>query len=357
MDRMTDSGSVGWAFESPRDHKMKKEITRRKFISGTLGAGAAMAAAGYGFSNFGEYVISPVNKNQYDPKGLPTVQLGKTGVIIPRMAIGLGSRFLTIASVDEALEMCNFALENGLYYWDTAHDYVNTATGAVSEERLGHIVKNRRKEIFLSTKISAREPDKFKAEVEESLKRLQTDHLDIMKIHSVTTPEDVAVICKKGGVLDVLSGFKDQKVTRFIGFSGHASAEALKAMADTGRFDTMLFAMNHYGNGKDDRQGIVIPAVKQKGMGVMLMKTVRPKETIAGMDPAGLVRFGLSLDGPDGIIVGMDSKKVVQSNLDILRNFKPMPKEEKLKYASALSPFFNHHNLDWMNPEYRDGVS
>jgi predicted aldo/keto reductase-like oxidoreductase len=92
-------------------------------------------------------------------------------------------------------------------------------------------------------------------------------------------------------------------------------------------------------------------------MGVMLMKTVRPKETIAGMDPAGLVRFALSLEGPDGIIVGMDSKKVVQSNLDILRNFKPMTQEEKVKYASALTPFFNHHNLDWMNPVYRDGVS
>jgi predicted aldo/keto reductase-like oxidoreductase len=193
--------------------------------------------------------------------------------------------------------------------------------------------------------------------VELSLKRLQTDHLDIMKIHSVTTPEDAAVICKKGGVLDVLTSLKEQKVTRFIGFSGHSSAEALKAMADTGRFDTMLFAMNHYDGSKNDRQGLVIPAAKQKGMGVMLMKTVRPKETIAGMDPAGLVRYALSLSGPDGIIVGMDSKKVVQSNLDILRNFKPMPQEEKLKYAKALTPFFNHQNLEWMRPGYRDGLS
>jgi predicted aldo/keto reductase-like oxidoreductase len=336
---------------------MKNKITRRKFITGTMGAGAALAAAGYGFSYPYGDGPSAMRKNPYDPKGLPTIRLGKTGVIIPRMAIGLGSRFLNIASLDEALEMCNFALDNGLYYWDTAHSYVNNATGAISEERLGHIVKNRRKEIFLSTKISAREPDKFKAEVEESLNRLQTDHLDVMKIHSVTTPEDVAVICKKGGVLDVLSGFREQKVTRFIGFSGHTSAQALKEMADTGRFDTMLFAMNHYGSNKEDRQGIVIPAAKQKGMGVMLMKTIRPKETIQGLDPAGLINFALSLEGPDGIIVGMDSKKVVESNLQILRKLKPMSKEDKAKYAEALFPFFNHHNLDWMRPDYRDGVS
>jgi diketogulonate reductase-like aldo/keto reductase len=337
---------------------MKRNINRRKFITGTLGAGAAIAAAGYGFSYPDVDDLTTIQKNPYDPKGLPTAQLGKTGVIIPRMAIGLGSRFLTIATLDEALEMCSFALDNGLYYWDTAHSYVNAETGAISEERLGPIVKNRRKEIFLSTKISAREPDKFKAEVEESLKRLQTDHLDLLKIHSVATPEDAANICRKGGVLDVLSGYKDQKVTRFIGFSGHANAEALKAMADTGRFDSMLFAMNHYDGNKNDRQGIVIPAARQKGMGVMLMKTIRPKETIAGIDPEGLVRFALSLEGgPDGIAVGMDSKKVVQSNLDILRNFKPMSQQEKVKYAEALTPFFNNPNLDWMRAGYRDGVS
>jgi predicted aldo/keto reductase-like oxidoreductase len=90
-------------------------------------------------------------------------------------------------------------------------------------------------------------------------------------------------------------------------------------------------------------------------MGIMLMKTVRPKETIQGINPENLVRFALSLDGPSGIAVGMDSKKVVDSNLKILRNFNPMSKDEMTKFAMMLSPF-RHENLEWMKVD-RDGVN
>ena len=247
---------------------MRINYSRRKFIKSTLGAGVALAGAQIAFSEiYGSDNQIKGLKNQYDPKGLPTSVLGNTGVLIPKMAIGLGSRFLTIKTLDEALEMCNYALDNGLYYWDTAHSYVNNETGAISEERLGHIVKNRRKEIFLSTKIAARETDDAKKEIELSLKRLQTDHLDMMKIHAVESPEDVTNICKKGGVLDLFSRMKEEGVTRFIGFSGHGNAMALKSMIDTGRFDSMLFAMNHYDADKENRQGTLIPVCKRAGNG------------------------------------------------------------------------------------------
>jgi len=295
------------------------------------------------------------SRNKYDPKGLPTTVLGKTGVVIPRIAIGLGSRFLTIKTLDEAIEMCNYALDNGLYYWDTAHTYVNNESGAVSEERLGHIIKDRRDEIFLSTKIAARDTEGAKSQIELSLKRLQTDHLDMMKIHAVASPEDVNEICKTGGVLDLFSKMKEEGVTRFIGFSGHGNAQALKTMIDTGRFDSMLFAMNHWDGPIDNRQGVLIPAAKERGMGVMLMKSVRAKETIPGINIAELVRFALSLEGPDGVAVGMDSKNVVDSNLNILRNFKLMDAAEKIKYAELLSPYFRHENLPWMQAGYHDG--
>jgi len=333
---------------------MKSYFSRRKFIKSTLSAGALIAGSKLTFDGDGGRLKK---KGSYNPKGLPTVKLGKTGVEVPRMAIGLGSRFLNIATLDEALEMCNFALDNGLYYWDTAHTYVNKATGAVSEERIGHIVKTRRNEIFLSTKVAERDPEKVKAQVELSLKRLQTDHLDMLKIHAVESMDDVQRITKKGGVLDIISSLKQQGVTRFIGFTGHGNAQALKAMVDTGRFDSMLFAMNHYTELKDqDRQGALIPAAKSLGMGIMMMKTIRPKETIKNLDPRELVRYALSLDGPSGVIVGMDSKKVVESNLSLLRNFKPMNAGEKQKYAMLLSPYFRHENVAWMKPGYRDGI-
>jgi predicted aldo/keto reductase-like oxidoreductase len=334
---------------------MKESVSRRKFLKSALGAGVVIAGHRIDPGSLSTRDLTEAVINNYDPKGLPTAVLGNTGVVIPRIAIGLGSRFLNIKSLDEALEMCSYALDNGLYYWDTAHSYVNTETGAISEERLGHIVKSRRNEIFLSTKIASREPEKAKAEIEESLKRLQTDHVDMLKIHAVETEDEAAGICRKGGVLDVVSKCKEEGITRFIGFSGHGNALALKAMVDTGRFDSMLFAMNHYTTGQD-RQGTIIPAAKAKGMGIMLMKSVRPKETIQGINPEDLVRYALSLDGPSGIAVGMDSKKVVDSNLKILRNFRPMDKVEMQKFALVLAPYFRHENLEWMKPGYKDGL-
>ena len=328
---------------------MKESYSRRNFIKTTLGAGVVIAGSRYGYNPATD------NISGYDAKGLPTSVLGNTGVVVPRIAIGLGSRFLNIESLDEALEMCSYALNNGLYYWDTAHTYVNAKTGAVSEERLGHIVKSRRNEIFLSTKIASREPESAKLEIEESLRRLQTDHLDMLKIHAVESVDEVNNLCRKGGVLDVISRYREEGITRLIGFSGHGNAAALKAMIDTGRFDSMLFAMNHYTTGQD-RQGDLIPAAKAKGMGIMLMKSVRPKETIQDLKAEDLVRYALSLEGPTGIAIGMDSKKVVDSNLQILRNFRPMDQQEMTRYAMILSPFFRHENLEWMKTGYHDGL-
>lgn len=320
------------------------KINRRKFIKGTISAGIAVSAAPL-----------LVSCSPYDSKGLATSVLGKTGVKIPKLAIGLGSRWCSIDSEEVALDMLSYALDNGLYYWDTAHIYENKNNGAVSEERIGKLIKTRRKEVFLSTKVRSRDPEEAKKQIELSLKRLQTDKLDILKIHAVESQEDVDALSKPGGLIDVVQKMKEEGVTRFVGFSGHNNAEAMKAVADRGDFDTMLIAMNHHGNHKNDRKNITVPAALKQGMGVMLMKAVRPKEQNPEFDGTELARFALSLDGPAGLTLGMDSKEIVDKNLDLLRNFKPMNEEEKSEMAQSLNPFFNHKDLEWMNPTYEDG--
>jgi predicted aldo/keto reductase-like oxidoreductase len=330
-------------------------FTRRRFLKSIGAAGLVMT--GTKFLPTNSLFNDSSSSSSYDAKGLPTAILGKTGVRIPRIAIGLGSRFCNIKDPEESFNMLNYALDNGLYYWDTAWFYENTKLGIVSEERVGQVVKTRRKEIFLSTKVTSRDPDEAMHQIEASLRRLQTDHLDMLKIHDVQTGQDVAKLSEKENLIDILLRMKEQKLTRFIGFSGHTEAGALKQMAEKGIFDSMLFAMNHWQdeNNPQQRQEQVIPAAKAQGMGVMLMKVVRPRETVKGIDPKDLIRYALSLQGPDGIALGMDSLEVVKSNLDILRNFKPMDKSRMKDLTQQLAPFYNHENLPWMKKGYCDG--
>ncbi len=324
----------------------KNKVTRRNFIKGAVGTGVALA---------GTNLLTACS--EYDAKGLPTVELGTTGVRIPQIAMGLGSRFCSVSDEEEAHKILCYALDNGLYYWDTAYIYENTQNGVVSEERIGKILKDRRDEIFISTKVTSRNPDEAMRQIEGSLKRLQTDRLDMLKIHSIESMEDVELISKKGGLIDIVQRMKAEGITRLVGFSGHNNAAALTAMAERGDFDSMLMAMNHYNGTKNpqERLEMAIPAAYKNGMGVMLMKVVRPKENILSIQIPDLVRFALSLNGPNGLIVGMDSLNVVKSNLDILRNFEPMTTEEKVKFAGMLAPYFNHQNLEWMEESYADG--
>lgn len=341
-------------------------FSRRKFIKGTIGTGLLMAGSGI-LPSCNIFRISSKSDSAYDAKGLPTVLFGKTGVRVPRIICGLGSRFCHLESDEDAQQLLHYTLDNGLYYWDTAFAYDNTigtppgktrsSRLVISEERLGPVVATRRKEIFLSTKITSRDPNEAMRQIETSLKRLQTDHLDQLMIHDVRSMEDVDKLREKGNLIDILHRLKEQGLTRFIGFSGHTNAAAMKAMADRGDFDTMLIAMNHWSsaNNPQKRQEMAIPAAKAKGMGVILMKVVRPKETIATLKPTDLVKYALSLKGPDVIVLGMDSMEVVKSNLEILGNFKPMDETKMKEMAMQLTPFFNHENLPWMNPGYCDG--
>jgi predicted aldo/keto reductase-like oxidoreductase len=243
-----------------------------------------------------------------------------------------------------------------MYYWDTAASYENRENGAISEERIGKILKDRRKEVFISTKVNERDPDKALKQIERSLKRLQIDQLDLLKIHNLTT-DQVPLIEGKGKVIELVHRMKEEGMTRFIGFSGHSEAQALTHMANNYDFDTMLMALNHYNadNGWK-RQEKAIPAADAKGMGVMLMKVIRPIENDASLDPKDMIRYALSIEGVTGTVIGTDSKKVVDANVALLKDLKPMAKEEMDQMTSRLAPMYRHENVPWMEPSYTDGV-
>jgi predicted aldo/keto reductase-like oxidoreductase len=293
-------------------------------------------------------------KDAYDSKGLPTRPLGKTGVSVPIIGFGSGSRFCRILDPEKSVEAINYALDHGLYHLDTAHDYV--FEGVNSEERLGLAIDGRRHEVFLSTKVAERTYDGAMRHLEESLKRLRTDRLDIWQIHSVDSMEVVDAVGAKGGALEALHKAKEQKVTRFIGFTGHSSAAAMTAMVNRYDFDTMLIALNHHTEAKGDMEKGAIPAAAAKGLGVMVIKVIRPRETVPGIVPEDLIRYALTLEHVTSAVIGHDSLDVLKENLALLKEFKTMSPAEMDAMSVRLAPFFAGDRLPWLQPGYRDGL-
>lgn len=326
----------------------QSKVTRRDFFktclaatAGSLSKGALSAVARHGQAG-----------PKYNPRGLPTRVLGKTGVSLPLISFGSGSRFCRIKDPDQSVVALNYAIDHGLYHLDTAHDYV--FEGVNSEERLGLVLKDRRAEVFLSTKTAERTYDGAMRQLEESLKRLKADRLDIYQVHMVESLEDVDKIGAKGGVLDALHKLKEQKVTRFIGFTGHLSAEAMKAAAERYDFDTMLIALNHHTEAKGDMEKGAIPAAAAKGLGVMVIKVIRPRETVEGIVPEDLIRYALTLKHVTSAAIGHDSLEVLKKNIALLKDFKEMSAMEVETMSARLDPFFRGDALPWMHPGYRD---
>ncbi len=323
---------------------IRKNLTRRKFVKTAAIAGATAAIIPHWSSE---------NASGYNTQGVSTRILGKTGQEIPLIAIGCGSRFMSIEDEQEAFELLEYALAKGLYYWDTAANYKNDQIS--SEERLGKLLKNRRKEVFLATKVAERDGEKAKKSIETSLKRLQTDYIDLLQVHAIKSVEDVENLGKKGNVLEVLSKYKQEGIIGHIGFSGHTSAKAMKKAAEIYDFDTMLIAMNLQGQGLNFEEQ-AITAAANKDMGILAMKVIRPRENINSLQPSELIRYSLSLENISGVVIGMESLAVLKDNIDVIKNFRPLSSSKIDEISVKLTPFYQNKNLAWMKPWYQDGM-
>lgn len=320
-----------------------KDFNRRDFIKTTSAVTAGV-------------ILAPTvacSSSPFDSMGLPTTMLGKTGVQIPIMILGLGSRFMAIDE-DKGLEILDKAINSGLYYWDTAAIYKNDQQ--YSEERIGKILNPIRSKVFLSTKVSDRKADDAKRTVETSLKRLNTDYIDLYQIHSITSEDDVKQLGGNDGIFSVLQKFKEEGVIRNIGFTGHTSATAMKLAAEMYDFDTMLIALNHQQKGKQPFEEQPVPFAADKGMGVLAMKVIRPRETVNGLNPDDLIKYALSLKGVTAAVVGTDSVEILQKNIETIKSFKPLSDEKMNELHVALDPFYKSKNLPWMQTGYYDGM-
>jgi len=307
-------------------------ISRRRFLESTAMAGIAAGVS-----------------NATETTKLPTRVLGKTGARVSILAMGGGSRFwIKYKDEDKGLEALNRAFDLGITYMDTAYAYGN----GVSETRVGKVMKTRRKEVFLATKVPARAGDEAMRIIDGSLKRLQTDQVDLIHIHSLTDDNDLAKVEAKGGVLELLHKLRDQKVTRFIGITSHTDPAVLAKALERHDFDCTQMALNAAlvgmknsnvpgdmaidAGGKPSFETLALPVANRKKMGVIAMK-VYAQDGLAGQAPSEkLLYYALSL--PVSLaVVGMPTMQMLEQNVAMAKGFKPMPKREMQELSKVLS--------------------
>ena len=321
-------------------------ISRRQFLE----------AAALGCATMGSVVGQSLGASSK----LATRILGRTGLKVSVLAFGSGSRFMMYEQEDKALEALNKALDLGITYVDTAHSY----GAGKSEERVGKVMAQRRKEVTLATKIGARKGDDAMRQIELSLKRLQTDHLDVTHIHALSSDEDLAAIEAPDGVLKVMLKAREQKMTRFIGITCHAAPQSLKTALERHDFDCTQMALNAArarmaeGSGgmkatpmkEGGFEALALPVAKQKNLGVIAMKAFGQEQILGTAPIEKLLYYAMSLP-VSTVSVGMPKLEHIEQNIELARKFKPLSEVERHQLSAsigqehrlALESFFQHH--------------
>ncbi len=191
--------------------------------------------------------------------------LGKTGEMLSM--IGFGGILVMDATPGDASDLVKLAIDSGINYFDVAPTYGD------AQVKLGPALEPYRKGVFLACKTTERGRDGSRAELEQSLKHLRTDHVDLYQFHAVTTTEDVEKIFATGGAMETYLEARKEGKIRFIGFSAH-SVEAAMAMMDRFDFDTILFPVNYVTWNKGNFGPQVLEKAHQKNMGILALKSM-----------------------------------------------------------------------------------
>jgi len=234
-----------------------------------------------------------------------------------------------------ALAILNRAIDSGITYLDTAFAYGD----GESETRVGQVMVSRRKEVWLATKIPDRTRDGFLRRLEASLKRLRTDHVDLVHIHSLGHADDLTKIEAPDGALKGLMEAREQGMARFAGMTSHTDGAVMAQAIERHDLDCVQMALNASGNGRFEE--LALPAANAKSLGVIAMK-VTGQEFLVG-DGFGkakiesLLRYSLSLPVTTAV-VGMPKPEMLAHNVEIARGFSPLDSQEKERIRQQLGP-------------------
>jgi predicted aldo/keto reductase-like oxidoreductase len=255
--------------------------------------------------------------------------MGSTGLQVSILGMG-GFHLGSGASQNEVNNMVAKALDHGVNFFDNAWEYHK----GESEGKLGIALKGKRDQAIVMTKVCThgRKKDVAMRMLGESLTRLQTDHLDVWQVHEVVYYNDPEKCYAPDGVLEALTAAKQQGKVRFVGFTGHKNPRIHLDMLNRGfAFDTVQFPVNPFDPSFRSFEKNVLPVAVAKKMAVFSMKSMggSGEAIVHGvLTPTEALSYAMSVPGVSTTISGMDSMAVLDQNLAILHDFKPLGEKQ-----------------------------
>jgi len=303
---------------------------RREFLQSSLAAGAALGLAGL--------VEGGAEEEDSDKAGLAKRPLGKTGEKVSLLCLG-GWHIGSVKDEKEAVKIMHAALDGGMTFFDNAWDYHDGGSELVMGKALSE--GGYRKKCFLMTKNCGRDAKTVKQHLEDSLKRLKTDVIDLMQFHEINYDNDPDWIVEKGGLKVLLDAKKAGKI-RFLGFTGHKDPRIHLKMLGVHKWDTVQMPINLCDYHYRSFARLVVPEANKKEVGVIGMKSLGGGSEGKGrFIAAGICTvedaLNYSLSQPiASLVVGIDSMKVLEQDLKIGRAFKQLDKDGIEKLAAKV---------------------
>src|SRR5580704_8770349 len=299
------------------------EVSRRGFLKGAAIAGVSVVLPAA--------VAIEVETGNESPMGGFQAQkrpLGRTGLECSVLGMG-GFHLGTIADQPEVNTMVAKAIDHGINIFDNAWEF----NRGLSEEKLGIALKGKRDKVIVMSAVCTHGPNQDVAMrmLDASLTRLRTDHLDVWQIHEVIYHDDPELIYARDGVLEALTRAKQQGKVRFVGFNGHKHPAINLEMLSRGyAFDVVQMPLNPLDPGFRSFENNVLPVANRRGVAVLGMKSMGGSGEVisnGAFTPSEALSYAMSLPVAT-TISGIDSMEVLDQNLAILRDFKPLSADQ-----------------------------
>jgi len=277
---------------------------------------------------------------------MQTRPFGKTGEHFPILSFG-AQRIVDDhnCTEEQAVAILNTALDRGIRYFDTAWAY----SKGQSEERVGKVARHRREEMWIATKATDRTRDGARRQLEESLTRLQTDHVDEWRMHNVWGLEELDRCFAPGGAMEAMLQAKEEGLVRHISLSGHTDPQVQVEALRRFDFDSVLVAVSVLDHFIYSFAEEFLPVAKAKGTATIGMKVFAFNRLGHIYDRA--LRYALGLP-VSTVIVGCSSMEELEKDLTVAENFVPLNGPERVELFREVMPMVTPQNLPWKSDDW-----